>query len=812
MATGFQLFADKRCVINPGELMKPKQIGRFLVGEQLGTGNQGTVYLCRDSQLERKVAIKLLNKSLQQSSFLDEARAASKLQHANIVSIYEAGEHQKVPYLVFEYVQGDLLKALIQDEPLKVATALEIFQGLLEGMSQAHKSGIVHRDLKPANIIISKDKVPKIMDFGIARLLSEAKGPDQQLVGTPRYLAPEYILKGEVGPQADVFALGLILDEMLTGMPVFSGHKQQMVIDAILKLEVKPPSQFNPEVDEKLDRFILKALEKDPVLRYSDASEMLQAFNEMRGSSGEKLNAEEDASGTIDFLLRRMKRKSDFPALSQSVRSINAMADASNKDVNQMAGVIVKDFALTNKILKVVNSAYYGRFSGNIGTVSRAVVVLGTQAIRSLAASLIFFEHIENKQQAGLLRELVSSAMFRAILAHKVADEIDQKEAEGYFLTGLLKDLGKLLVAFYLPDESQEIDRLISVEGKEAVAAQHNVLGVSFEKIGIEVAAMWNFPKSLIDSMKHWQGDHKPVNRLERRRLVTAFADDAMAVMIDSGLDSKSAMDSLSKKYAKGLNITSKQIGRFATQSIEEFQDVAKAISGDISDQFIIKLTSKADDLQVHKGVEKDKSKGIDKDGLSETQILDEEATQRVEISATEAGVQTTPEDAETLLMDGLQEVTGMLVGNHSVSEIFNVVLETMYRAVGFQRVVLALLDRKHGEMVGRLGFGNDVDEFVKQFRFSTIYSVDVFHGALKNTVDVYIADTTEKKIQADIPEWYKKISSAGSFLLFPLVVKNRAVGLIYADHSSPHGLAIDKKRLNLLKSLRNQIVLAVRS
>jgi GAF domain-containing protein len=151
-------------------------------------------------------------------------------------------------------------------------------------------------------------------------------------------------------------------------------------------------------------------------------------------------------------------------------------------------------------------------------------------------------------------------------------------------------------------------------------------------------------------------------------------------------------------------------------------------------------------------------------------------------------------------------------VGEHSVSEIFNVVLETMYRAVGFQRVVLALHDRKHKCMSGRLGFGEAEDDFLQAFRFSMDYSVDVFHGALKNAVDVYIADTTSDKIAADIPDWYKQISNAGSFLLFPLVINKKQVGLIYADHADPHGLKIDKKRLNLLKSLRNQIVLAVRS
>ncbi|MCG8487856.1 MAG: HDOD domain-containing protein [Chromatiales bacterium] len=790
--------------------MRLKQIGRFQVGKELGSGNQGTVYLCHDSQLERQVAIKLLDKVLQDASFRDEARTMSKLQHPNIVSIYEAGEHRGTPFLVFEYAQGKLLSDYLQGEPLELPLALQIFEGLLEGMSQAHRAGIVHRDLKPSNIIIGEDKQPKIMDFGIARLLSEAKGPDKQLIGTPRYLAPEYIQAGEVGPQADVFALGLILDEMLTGMPVFSGQSQQIVIDAILKLEPKPPSQFNSAVDEKLDRFILKSLEKDPALRYSDAQEMRDAFKQIFKSAESEPVSDVEASGTVDFLLRRMKRKSDFPALSQSVRSINAMSDVSDRSVNQMAGVIVKDFALTNKILKVVNSAFYGRFSGHIGTVSRAVVVLGTQAIRSLAASLIFFEHIENKQQADYLRELVSSALFRATLAQNVADEIDQQEAEEYFLTGLLSDLGKVLVAFYLPEESKEIERLIEVEKKEPVSVQHTVLGVSFETVGIEIAKQWNFPKSLTDSLKAWQGDHSPVNRTEKRRLVSQFADETMQVIVESGFDDKAALDSLTKKYSKSLKLGSKRVAKLTKQSVEDFQELAEAIATDVSSSFVKKLRHGQEIPTEESAKKREKTAAIAQDGLDNTQILDE-ATQALDETSVEMTVHSA-EDTEALLMDGLQEVTGMLVGEHSVSEIFNVVLETMYRAVGFKRVILALLNPKQGEMAGRLGFGDSADEFTKAFHFSTKYRVDVFHGAMKNAVDVYIADATDKKIQGDIPEWYKKISKAGSFLIFPIVVNKRAVGLIYADHAKPHGLAIDKKRLNLLKSLRNQIVLAVKS
>ncbi len=793
--------------------MTIKQIGRFQVGRVLGSGSQGKVYLCHDTQLERRVAIKLLNQSLSGHAFRDEARTMSRLQHPNIVSIYEMGQHRETPYLVFEYVEGELLSNLIRAQRMELLRVLQIFQGLLEGMAEAHSAGVVHRDLKPANIIINRNQVPKIMDFGIARLLAEQNGPDEQLIGTPRYLAPEYIQYGEAGPQADVFALGVILDEMLTGMPVFSGSQRE-VIDAILKLDPVLPSQFNRDVDEKLDRFVLKALAKDPALRHGNASEMRQAFNALRNPGARVPKLQDDASGTLEFLLRRMKRKSDFPALSNSVRSINMMSDSGNQDVNQMAGVIVKDFALTNKILKVVNSAYYGRFSGHIGTVSRAVVVLGIQAIRSLAASLIFFDHIEDKQQAEQLRFMISSAIYRATLAHHLAEVIEREEVEAYFLTALLKDLGKLLVTFYLPEEAKDVDCLVKLEGREPLPAQQSVLGVSFEKIGIEIARQWNFPDSLVDSLRDWQVGRKPANQVERRRLVSSFADEVLAILVSADATKGPELKSLVRKYGMALNMNWRVVSRMIRCSVEEFGEMAKVLTSDISQLFVDQLTMVCEKLLSMAISSDDKSGGLA--GLNEEQITDDsEGLAETETYSTRSGVMaktdTSQESTETLLMDGLNEVTCMLVGECSMTEIFNVVLETMYRSVGFHRVVLALLDRKQGSICGRLGFGEADERFIKGFRLPVAYHVDMFHGALKNSVDVYISDTTSEKIQAELPEWYRRISDAGSFLLLPLVINQRPVGLIYADHIKPHGLKIDIRRLNLLKSLRNQIVLAVR-
>lgn len=785
----------------------PAQIGRFRVGRKIGAGSQGTVYLCQDSELERKVAIKLLDRSLPVASFRDESRTVSKLQHPNIVSIFEAGHHENTPYLVFEYVDGRLLSDCIHGQPLDLAEAVQIFQGLLEGMSRAHKAGIVHRDLKPTNIMITGEQVPKIMDFGIARLLSETFGPDRRLLGTPRYLAPEYIRGGIVGPQVDVFALGLILYEMLTGTPAFNGTTQGEVFEAILNVRPNSPSHINGAVGEKLDRFVLKALEKDPVLRYTDAGEMLQGFNETRRAPSSAPKPKDDASGTVEFLLRRMERQSDFPALSQSVRSINAMAHTGDKDVNQVAGIVVKDFALTNKILKVVNSAYYGRFSGRVGTVSRAVIVLGIEAVRSLVASVIFFEHIKDKAHADQLRDLVSSALFRAVLAQRVAGHIDRQDAEEYFLSGLMSELGRILVAFYLPEESRAIEQLVAVEKKEPAVAQHNVLGVSFEKIGMEIAALWNFPRELIDSMKEWEDGQKPINRTEKKRLVNAFTCDVTRTLLARVAGEPPIDPTLVEKYAAALSVPPRHIPELVRDSVDEFMEVAEALATDVPHAFVKKLAVVMADTPPDAP-----APAAEPEGLESTLILGDEGTGPANNDATPVPAANLPADAETLLMDGLQEVTNMMVTGQSVSEVFNVVLETMYRAIGCQRVVLALVDGRTGDIGARLAFGEAGEAVLRGFRFASAYSVDVFHAALANGADVYIADCADPRVQASIPEWYRKSVRAGSFLLFPLVIGKRPVGLIYADHAKPCGLDIDKKRLNLLKSLRNQILLALKN
>ena len=786
------------------------QIGRFQILEELGAGNQGTVHLCHDPELQRNVAIKLLDRAELQSGqaeydFRHEARMMSRLQHPNIVAVYEVGLHLSRPYLVCEYVQGMLLSEWLAQERSGFQGALDIFKGILEGISQAHGLGIVHRDLKPSNIIISAGQIPKIMDFGISRVLSTRKTHDSQLIGTPRYLAPEYIQSGQVGTQADVFALGVILYEMLSGRVPFVGDSQQELLSNIVYSEVRPPSKLNTAIDNRLDMLVLKAIEKEPDARFESAGDMLDALRTYRQSHADE-RAERgeggEGSGTIEFLLRRMRHHSDFPALAHSVTTLNRLVASEHASTSALASVIIKDFALTSKILKVVNSAYYSRFSGKIGTISRAIVVLGVKAIRSIGASLIFFEHLHDKSQATQLRDQVSTALFSALLARQTGEKFNSVSGEECFLCAMMHNLGKILVTYYLHEESREIERLITQEGMSEQRAQRTVLGADFQEVGKAVAKQWNFPPNITRSMSALgEGEiERPRTGEKKLQVIANFSNEVAAVLSVRQDGDNKPLEDLMKRYQDSIDLDTKKFDSMVTQATKEFVDLTKEFKGRSGQNDFISRLSEQGKASPSQGQAGDATVKIGVNGIQEHGI---EGT-------LELGDDFAP-DVETILAGGIQEVTNIMLEQYTLAQVFNVILETVYRGMRFNRVLLCLQDVNTRWMVARLGFGADISVYTKKFRFPGQYSADVFHAALKNGVDIYIEDTSDQKIQNDLPGWYKELCNAASFIVFPLLVSNRSVGLIYADFPTARGLECTAKQLHLLKALKNQAILALR-
>ena len=260
--------------------MGPTKIGKYDVEERVGEGAMGVVYRALDPILKRRVAIKVMGEAFAQNvdlreRFLREAQAAGSLQHPNVITIYDFGEVDGHLYIAMEFVEGqDVAELLAHQVPLSLVAKLDIAIGVLQGLAFAHKRGIVHRDIKPANIRVDADGNARIMDFGVAHFASSNMTRTGVMIGTPSYMAPEQITSGTVGPQSDIFSVGAVLYELLTGTSPFAGGSLQAVMYRVLSETPASPSASVPGLPQKLNDIVLRALAKEPAQRYASALDM----------------------------------------------------------------------------------------------------------------------------------------------------------------------------------------------------------------------------------------------------------------------------------------------------------------------------------------------------------------------------------------------------------------------------------------------------------------------------------------------------------------------------------------------------------
>ncbi len=257
---------------------KPPVLPDYEVGESLlGRGSTGVVYKARHLKLNRIVALKMIAGTSSQVSaiFEIEAKAVARLQHPNIVQIFDIGTHEGQPFLALEFVEGGSLDQKIAGRPQPPHFAAEMVRTLALAADHAHRQGIVHCDLKPLNILITPEGVPKIADFGVAKWLESEDqwGQDGEILGTPRYMAPEQASGSVrcVGPTTDVYSLGVILYEMLIGRPPHYSSKSFETLTLVRDQEPVPPRQLQPRVSRDLETIVLKCLRKEPAKRYSNA-------------------------------------------------------------------------------------------------------------------------------------------------------------------------------------------------------------------------------------------------------------------------------------------------------------------------------------------------------------------------------------------------------------------------------------------------------------------------------------------------------------------------------------------------------------
>jgi len=269
------------------------QLGRYEIIGELGQGAMGIVYKAKDPLIDRTVAIKTISLNLPpeekeeyEARFYQEARAAGRLSHPNIVTIYDVGKSGDIAYIAMEFLQGRELRDILDEYPLlPIDQVLDIVVQVAQGLAYAHEHGIVHRDVKPANIMIVRDGHAKITDFGIARMASSSiRTQTGMVLGSPKHMSPEQITGKPIDQRTDIFSLGVMLYEMLAGQVPFNGENINTIMYQILNAAPPPLNTLNPAVPDALNLIVAKALAKSPDDRYRNAREFADALRACRNA------------------------------------------------------------------------------------------------------------------------------------------------------------------------------------------------------------------------------------------------------------------------------------------------------------------------------------------------------------------------------------------------------------------------------------------------------------------------------------------------------------------------------------------------
>ncbi len=568
---------------------RPK-IGRFELIQRLGGGLQGKVYLGWDPMLQRKVAIKVITNlasyGVGSQEVVAEARISAKIAHPNVIPLYEATLFKNTPVLVFEFVEGTTLKQAIKDHgPYNENEALSIMVRIAVGLKAAHEQGIVHLDLSPNNIMIEKESGrPRIMDFGLARLTAATGVDDTQsgLVGTPRYMSPEHLTEHDLTAATDVFSLGLIFFELLTGQPAMNQDQMKKVLAAVSKAQIDWSRLQTFAVSPEVVALMRDMLYVDPDTRMQSAVELVQSLDAIL----EMRKQRDPGDLALKFILRRLDRRPEFPAFSHSIVEVNRLTDATNTaNYDKLANAILRDYSLTNRLMKVANSAYFDRGTGGVKTVSQAVARLGLNMIRMMCNGLLLFDHLGGRNPK--LEEAMVSSFISGLISRHLAQRNFRQIAEEAFICGLFHRLGRNLLSYYLEDEYQDIDEMVA-QGTPPQQAELAVLSTTSAAIGVAIARKWKFPDTIISAMDPLPGGviERPDDKDGQLRVFANFGNELCTLAQRGDLvdDPIMELDRFHHRYRSVYPGKGPHLVKLLEAAFEKFAELAPALGVDVTE------------------------------------------------------------------------------------------------------------------------------------------------------------------------------------------------------------------------------------
>jgi HD-like signal output (HDOD) protein len=524
---------------------------------------------------------------------------------------------------------------------------------------------------------------------------------------------------------------------------------------------------------------------------------------------------------TLAALKKQLGDASDLPGFSRTVEVVKKNLSVASTNVNTLTDDILEDFALTNKILKTVNTASYASThkSGKISTISRAIFVLGFDTVRNAAISMMMLEDMENQSLATDIKDSSIMSLMSGNIARDLASRIGVRNAEEAFVCTMFHDIGKMLTTFYLPEQAESIKKAIK-RGKDESSASFAELGISYEELGALMGKEWHFSDSVLNSMRKIPKDAailKPKSNDEQLRNLANFASELCAIINNTGAaPNVEEITKLITRYEECFPVSVEVIAELLETSLEELASYSDEFKAKLDQSpFIAKLTAVLENVQIDDTLEYETiapansimadvnsllAADVDEGSFDEQDIPDEVDKKKQR------------KRAEDILLKGIQTITQSMLGNKSFDDLLRMILDIMYRALGFSRVMFAIKSPKSPIVIGRFGFGDNIDSFIRNFQFAIEPSSDdVFNAVLEQGADVIIKNITDPRVSSSIPEWYKRLARCETFLLYSVMVNRKSIGLIYADKPHAGDIEIPNELQHHLKTLRDQVVEAIK-
>lgn len=530
-----------------------------------------------------------------------------------------------------------------------------------------------------------------------------------------------------------------------------------------------------------------------------------------RSNGGMTSETADSAARARDRLLQKISVEADLPALGSSVSRVVQMASSDDEAVRDLAHFILSDVALTQKILRIANTVSYRTASGTpVTTVSKAIFLLGFDTVKTSALAMLLVDSMSSRHAKSVRTEL-GHALCASIVGREMARHSQFKDAEEAAIASLFKNIGRLLVAAHDHKLYSEITKLVESGTHTPTQASMAVLGCSFDLLAEAVLREWNIPETIVLALAQPPaGVLKPAkSRQEWLQQVAAFS--AAAARLIPGMN-EPGQDAATKAV---LTRFGPALGLDHARLIQMFANVAQetrvlATSSDLalhSDEHAEAVGATAASSSSSTAAEPAEDAGGLLDDLLLHAVEDAPA-----LMVTERHASGKPMNARDLLLAGVQDVTQMMAsGRCKVNDLMLLVLETLYSGMGFRFATVCLKDVQTHQFRARISIGEQYPERQAGFVFPVASSRDLFHLALENDADLMISDSSSPKISSLLPQWHRALlPDARSFIVLPLVVQKKQLGLFYADRAqiAPEGVPQDET--SLIKMLKGQVLTAL--